>query len=110
VTDKQVQMVFGLAMNVLFMVPYVWIAVAGSSGHQAPDWLGLPILIWGFLGFRWIARNLLGGTFMHVPVGVGQFFLVYGVGSILCAAFGLLIIPLLILYQVAQLAMLGKST
>lgn len=107
-TDKQVQMLFGLGMNVLFIVPYVWIIVAGSAGQEAPDWLALPVLVWGFLGFRWIARNLLGGTFMHVPVGFGRFFLVYGIGSVLCAAFGILIIPVLMIYQVAQL--LRRST
>lgn len=109
-TDKQVQMLVGLSMNVLFMIPYVWIIVASSAGHQPPDFLVLPVLVWGFLGFRWIARNLLGGTFMHVPVGFGQFFLVYGIGSVLCAAFGFLIIPILVVYQAAQLALLGKST
>ena len=105
-TDKQVQMIFGLAINTVFMVPYIWVI---GAGQHAPVWLVLPIIVWGFLGFRWIARNLLGSTFMHVPVSFRQFFLVYGIGSVLCAGFGFLIIPILMIFQIAKLAMLRKG-
>lgn len=107
---KQLQLLFGLGMNVLFMIPYVWFIVASSGGQEPPPFLVLPMLIWGFFGFRWIARNLLGGTFMHVGVGFRQFFLIYGFGAMFCAAFGFLIIPSLMIYQMIQLAILWKAT
>ena len=103
-TDKQIQMAFDLGMNMLFLIPYVWIISADFHGYQPPEWLILPILAWGFIGFRWIARNLLGGSFMYVPTGFKKFFLIYGIGSCVCAVFGFLIIPILMVYQIMQIA------
>lgn len=102
-TDKQARMAFDLGLNALFLMPYVWIIVSGARGRQPPEWLVLPILIWGFIGFRWIVRNLLGGSFMYVPTSFKKFCLAYGAGSCVCAVFGFLIIPILMIYQIMRL-------
>ena len=102
-TDKQARIALALGLNALFLMPYVWIIVAGAHGRQPPEWLILPILIWGFIGFRWIVRNLLGGSFMYVPMSFRKFCLAYGAGSCVCAVFGFLIIPVLMIYQIMRL-------
>ncbi len=104
--DIKAHLVAGLLVNALFLIPYIWIL---SSGARAPEWLALPCMLWGFIGFRWIGRNLLGGMFMHVDVSFMKFFFVLMMGTIIYGAFGFLIIPAIMVYQTIQLVALQKN-
>jgi hypothetical protein len=99
-TSRQLELMAGIAVNVFCAIPYIWIM---RAGNEAPGWLALPLLAWGFVCFRWIARHLFAGSFMHVSVRLGTFFTVYAVGTLVCSVLGFLIIPVAIGYHFIQL-------
>lgn len=104
-TAKQVELAGGLALNAISAIPYIWIL---RSGFRL--WLVLPLLAWGFLCFRWISQHLFGSSFMNVPVGLSTFFIVYAIGSLICAILGFVIIPILVTWQIIRFAMESKVT
>ncbi len=93
-----------MLINVALLVPYI--AVLSNPEGASPLW-GLPMLAWGFWAFRKLARQLSLG-FMHVPVSSGAYLLTVLFGTLMCAPFGIFVIPFWVLSDIRKMILSNK--
>jgi hypothetical protein len=99
-TRTHEQTIMRLAVNTFMIIPYV--VFVSSDPNQVSPWWGLPMLLWGHWAFRQFANlNRLGS--LTVPVRPWQFMAVSLFGAIFFAGFGIIVIPIFILYDIYQL-------
>ena len=97
--EEQNTIVGRIVLNAALLVPYF---VVLSSGESASPVWGIPMLAWGFFAFRQLSKHLTFG-FMHVPVSAIAYISVVLIGSVVCAPFGILVIPVWIIKDLVQL-------
>ena len=88
-----------IAINSLFFVPYLVLMFTDDP----PLWVGIFMLIWGFIGFRWLLdvfQAVTNLTLYNTFEGWGCNYLI---GSGICAMFGFIVIPILVVMQAIQL-------
>lgn len=104
VEEARSSIISKILLNVLFLVPYI-IILSSNNPHGA---YYVPIIIWGFIGFRWLLRAFAAVTGMVLFARFGTWGCTYLIGSIICGIFGFIIIPLLIIFQIVQLMTMPK--
>jgi hypothetical protein len=94
--------------NALFMIPYIVVLSQQRGGHP-PAWPFVFIIVWGFIGARQILRALMGQRRLqsanNQKLGCAVLIL-----TLICAPLGFLLIPLLIVFEIIQVARIGKPT
>ena len=86
-------------VNAAMLVPY---GILLYGEEQASAWLVIPLLAWGVFAFGQIARFVAIPPY-HIPVSSGGYLLTIFAGAIFCAVLGVVIIPILILIDLARL-------
>ena len=89
-----------MTVNAFALLLYIMLI---AMGERASILIAVPLLLWGFIAYRWVAQDLLGGAFMVVDVSFSRMALVILFGSVFFAVLGILIIPFLLAYQASQL-------
>ena len=88
-----------LSINTAILVPFVFVV---ANPESASYWLAIPIFGWGFFALRQVLLLAPGGA-MHIPVGPIQYLAVVVFGSMLCGAFGIIVLPVLIVVDIVRL-------
>ena len=103
-----------IIINVLFLIPYIILLSSRAVGGKSFDagnpsgatmLMMVPIVIWGFIGYRWVLNAIASST-GHVPFASLQSHhrgLIAICLSLMCSGFGIIIIPVLILVQSIKL-------
>lgn len=98
-TSVRIKILGKIIVNIAFFVPYI---ILFSQQNATPDWLAIPMIVWGFIAFRW----LLNAFFNYTRISTYQKFktwsITYFIGSLICAALGFLVIPFLIISEIIQ--------
>ena len=95
-----------IIVNLLFLIPYIIVMFSSSGGGQPSKgamWMLLPILIWGFIGFRWVLNAFTSVTGLVLFANLKSWGWMFFFGSVICSMFGGLIIPILIVFQSIKL-------
>jgi formylglycine-generating enzyme required for sulfatase activity/Tol biopolymer transport system component len=95
-----------IIVNLLFLIPYLIVMFSSSGGGQPSKgamWMLLPILIWGFIGFRWVLNAFTSVTGLVLFANLKSWGWMFFFGSVICSMFGGLIIPILIVLQSIKL-------
>jgi len=98
-------MIKRIIINALFFIPYVIVL----STEDPPGWLMVPMIIWGFIGFRWLMDGFLHLTGLVIFDSVQGMGLKYFIGSVFCSVLGVFVIPIQIVIQLIQLNRIPKS-
>jgi hypothetical protein len=102
-----------IIINIIFLMPYIIIFSLEGLSDDPPDSviipLGLMALGWGFFGFRWLMDAFFNLTRMTIFMNFHSGCSVLMVGTMICATFGPLIIPILIVANIMQLMKLKEQ-
>lgn len=101
---KRRQLTLQVVVNILFMIPYIIFAVMGRE--SAPTWVIFPMMLWGFIGFRWLMNAFFRLTNLTIFMSATNGCFTYIVGSMVCSGLGIFVIPILIVSDIMELAKL----
>ena len=99
VSTHRAKLVFKMIVNVLFLIPYI---ILITQQNETPDWVMIPMLIWGFIAFRWILNALLDLSNITLTLRIKTWSITYVIGSLVCGGLGLGIIPILLIIELVQ--------
>ena len=105
INRSRIDMIKRIIINALFFIPYVIVL----STEDPPGWLMVPMIIWGFIGFRWLMDGFLHLTGLVIFDSVQGMGLKYFIGSVFCSVLGVFVIPIQIVIQLIQLNRIPKS-
>lgn len=109
--DARAELIKKICINTLFFIPHLVLLfpLPGKNNLWIPMLLATPLLVWGFLCFRWLLDSLLECFRIAVFTSFKTLGLLYLLGSFVCAFFSFYLIPLLICIYVVKLARLQST-
>ncbi|GAB0113340.1 hypothetical protein [Acidisoma sp. C75] len=99
VTDLIARTQLRLVVNAIVGVAYLWLMLMKYVGVPGTGIILIPILAWGFFGFRWLLDGFLGATRLEIFASAQSWWIAYFVGSVACALAGFIIVPIQIVMQ-----------
>lgn len=92
-----------LVVNTLCFVPYVLVMTVQPQSAGLGCLLLVLMTAWGFFGFRALLHSFAGFLGFGIHAGLGTWSKVFFFGSIACGLLGFLVIPVLIVRDLAGL-------
>lgn len=92
-----------MLVNVIFLLPYLVMLSQAPSSTDVSVWPVVGLLIWGFIGFRWLLEAFYAVTGLVIFTSITGWGKMYLVGSLVVGSFGVIVIPILLVIQFVQL-------
>ncbi|HUU14824.1 MAG TPA: hypothetical protein VM182_14125 [Terriglobia bacterium] len=100
--ESRTRIIGRMAVNAGFLVPYIFI-LAHAGDLKPPMWPVVLVLLWGFVGFRWLLNAFTSLTGLIIFAGLRTWGIAFLVGSLLVGLFGFLVIPFLLIADLVRL-------